>query len=103
MTVAAQPGFATGSQKVLGHLAGLLFALLIAGSFSIGHLAAPYIAPAALNALRFAIAVLILFAIYGATYRKFPAWPKAAWRFGIIGALGLYCFWCRLVSILWCR
>ena len=79
--------YASGRQKLLGHLAGLLFALLIAGSFSVGHLAAPHFGPAALNAVRFAIAVLILLAINVALFKKLPSWPVDAWRFVIVGAL----------------
>ena len=44
---------ATGREKLLGHLAMLLFAALIAGSFSLGHKAAPHIGAAALNAISF--------------------------------------------------
>jgi drug/metabolite transporter (DMT)-like permease len=43
-----------------GHLAMLCFAVLVAGSFSLGRLAAPHIDAAALNAVRFVIAALIL-------------------------------------------
>lgn len=78
---------AQGRQKLLGHLAGLLFSALIAGSFSIGHLAALLVEPAALNAARFTIAVGIIFAIYLATRRALPPVPKALWRFAILGAL----------------
>ncbi|MEL6743888.1 MAG: DMT family transporter [Pseudomonadota bacterium] len=80
-------GHAQGRQKLLGHLAALLFSALIAGSFSIGHLAAPLVEPAALNAARFSIAVGIIFAIYLATRRALPPIPKALWRFAILGAL----------------
>jgi len=79
--------FATGRQKVLGHLAALSFALLIAVSFSIGHLAAPHLAPAALNGVRFIFAVIVLLTVYLAVYRKLPTPPKGLWRFVIIGAL----------------
>lgn len=43
-----------------GHLAMLLFSALVAGSFSLGALAANEIAPAALNALRFLIAAIVI-------------------------------------------
>ncbi|MDO6588790.1 EamA family transporter [Loktanella sp. D2R18] len=43
-----------------GHLAMLLFSVLIAGSFSLGALAANDIAPLALNAVRFWIACVII-------------------------------------------
>lgn len=80
-------GFATGRQKLLGHLASVLFALLIAGSFSIGHLAAPFIAPAALNGVRFAIATGLVAAV-ALTLAKQPIpRPRAVWRYAILGAL----------------
>ncbi len=44
----------------VGHLAMLLFSVLIAGSFSLGALAANDIAPLALNAVRFWIACAII-------------------------------------------
>ncbi len=83
---------ATGRNKVLGHLAGLLFAALIAGSFSIGDLAAPHLSPSALNAVRFVLAVAILIAINRAMFGKMPVIPKAPWRFAIIGALMAFYF-----------
>jgi len=43
-----------------GHLAMLLFSALVAGSFALGVLAANEIAPAALNALRFWIAAVVV-------------------------------------------
>lgn len=44
----------------LGHLAMLGFSALVAGSFSLGSMAAPHIAPAALNGPRFFIAALLV-------------------------------------------
>ena len=79
--------FATGRQKLLGHLASLLFALLIAGSFSIGDLAAPFIAPAALNAVRFVIATALVAGVVLAIARKPFTRPTGLWRYGILGAL----------------
>ena len=91
MNKAAAPGsggeFAVGRQRLFGHLAGLLFSVLIAGSFSLGHLAAPYIAPAALNAVRFIIATLVIFTVYLAIFRRLPNLPAAMWRFAILGGL----------------
>ena len=43
-----------------GHAAMLLFSVLVAGSFSLGSLAANEISPAALNAVRFAIAGVVI-------------------------------------------
>ena len=79
--------YASGKQKLLGHLAGLSFALLIAGSFSVGDLAVEHFGPAALNAVRFAIAVLILLAVNFALFKRFPPWPVQPWRFIIFGGL----------------
>lgn len=78
---------ATGKDKWLGHLAMLLFALLIAGSFSIGDQAAPHIAPAALNSVRFFLAALLMgIATFAVTGKK-PGWPRAPWRFAVLGGL----------------
>lgn len=79
--------YAVGHQKVLGHLAMLLFAILIAGSFSIGHLAAPHIAPTALSAIRFVLATLLLFVITVTVAPKSLVRPKAPWRFFVLGAM----------------
>lgn len=82
---------ATGRDRLFGHLAMLLFAALIAGSFSLGKLAVPYIDPLPLNALRFILGALVMggvaFGLRGQPLRL----PKALWRFGILGALlGVY-------------
>ena len=78
---------ATGKDKWLGHGAMILFALLISGSFSIGHLAAPHIEPAALNAIRFLIATSILGVAVVVILRRYPKFPKEFWKFLILGAL----------------
>ncbi|WP_263620250.1 DMT family transporter [Alloyangia pacifica] len=70
-----------------GHLAMLTFSACVAGSFSLGAMAAPHIAPSALNAVRFALATLLL----GAVVVMRGGVPRAAltapWRYGVIGAL----------------
>ncbi len=86
---------ATGSEKLRGHLAMALFALLIAGSFSIGKRATPFIESGALNAIRFLIAVILMgFAAHfftPASLRVSLMKPTAIWRFFILGALmGFY-------------
>jgi len=78
---------ATGREKLLGHLAMLLFAALIAGSFSIGHLAAPHIQSAALNAVRFVLATIIMAVLFILLFRRFPRPPQSLWRFIILGGL----------------
>ncbi|MFX0541735.1 DMT family transporter [Roseovarius sp. S4756] len=70
-----------------GHVAMLAFSGLIAGSFALGSLAAPHIAPAALNALRFSAAAVLLggwaFARGGVVRSDFAA----PWRYLLLGAL----------------
>ena len=70
-----------------GHLAMLLFSALVAGSFSLGSLAANEIAPAALNAARFAIAA-ILIGVAALATGGIPrtAW-RAPWRYLVLGGL----------------
>lgn len=74
-----------------GHLAMLCFSGLVAGSFALGSMAAPHIAPAALNVPRFLLAAVILGA--GALLgRGIPreTWV-APWRYLLLGgAMGLY-------------
>jgi drug/metabolite transporter (DMT)-like permease len=65
----------------------LAFSALVAGSFSLGALAAPHIDPAAFSALRFLLAALLVGAAALATTglpRK--AWV-APWRYLVLGAL----------------
>ena len=74
-------------QRLLAHLAMLLFAALIAGSFTTGALAVPYLAPAPLNAIRFVMASALMgVAAFGFARHRF-ALPRAPWRFGITGFL----------------
>jgi len=83
----ARRAHAVGREKWLGHLAMLTFAALIAGSFSLGHKAAPFIGPAALNAMRFVIGTAVLSGVLLATTRRLPAFPVAPWRYAILGGL----------------
>ena len=75
----------TGAQR--GHLAMLAFSALVAGSFSLGALAAPHVSPSALTVLRFALAGALVGAIAALT-TGLPrtAW-RAPWRYGVLGAL----------------
>ena len=80
-----QPGPLTESQR--GHLAMLTFSALVAGSFSLGSMAAPLIDPLALSALRFLIAGALVgaaaFATTGITRRALDA----PWRYMVLGSL----------------
>lgn len=88
MSVASTPtAHATGREKWLGHLALIGFAAMIAGSFSLGHKAAPFIGPLALNAVRFIVGVMLLMGLLLAITRRLPALPVSPWRFAILGGL----------------
>lgn len=79
--------FATGRGKLLGHLAMVGFAAFVAGSFSLGAIAAPYLAPAALNTARFVIGTGIMAGIALALAGGRIERPRAVWRYGVLGAL----------------
>lgn len=79
------------SQPARGHLAMLLFSALVAGSFSLGAMAAPYVSPSALTVLRFAMAAVLVGAVAAATVGiPRSAWA-APWRYGVLGGL-LACY-----------
>lgn len=73
--------------RLRGHIAMLVYAVLIAGSFSLGALAVPHLAPAALNAVRFVIATLIMGVLLARSLGGLPRVPNAPWRFAVVGAL----------------
>lgn len=73
--------------RLRGHLAMLLFSALVAGSFSLGALAANHIAPAALNALRFAIAAMIIGVAAQIRYGLHRAAFAAPWRYAVLGGI----------------
>jgi drug/metabolite transporter (DMT)-like permease len=75
------------SPAAQGHLAMLLFSALVAGSFSLGSIVANEIAPAALNALRFGLAALIIGAAALATTGLPPSAARAPWRYLVLGGL----------------
>ncbi|SHH98097.1 DMT family transporter [Marivita hallyeonensis] len=64
-----------------GHLAMLTFSALVAGSFSLGSMAAPHIAPEALNAVRFVVAACLIFALAMATGGLDRGAFQAPWRY----------------------
>ncbi|MEO4000241.1 DMT family transporter [Mesorhizobium sp. CAU 1732] len=79
--------FATGRQKLLGHLAMLVFATLVAGSYSVGALAVPYIGPAAINAMRFLIGTSLMAIAAFVVLSGRVTLPRSPWRFGLLGLL----------------
>lgn len=88
-TSAAIPrhSYATGRQKLLGHLAMIGFAAFVAGSFSFGAIAAPHVEPAVLNAVRFAIGTAVMAGVAMAMTGRPIGRPQAPWRFLVLGAL----------------
>ncbi|MFN7052379.1 MAG: DMT family transporter, partial [Gemmobacter sp.] len=75
------------TQALRGHLAMLAFSALVAGSFSLGALAAPLIDPGALTALRFLLAATLVGAMAfgrGAIHRNML---HAPWRYVLLGGL----------------
>jgi drug/metabolite transporter (DMT)-like permease len=81
------PTHAVGREKLLGHLAMIVFAALVAGSFSLGALAAPHVGPAALNALRFALGTAVIGGIALAMFSGRLPRPVAPWRYLVLGGL----------------
>lgn len=72
---------------VQGHLGMLAFSMLVAGSFSLGAMAAPHVSPAALTVLRFALAGVLVGALAARTGGMARSAWAAPWRYGIMGAL----------------
>lgn len=70
-----------------GHVAMLLFSILVAGSFSLGNIIAPMITPAAVSALRFCIAVVILGTLIGMGPGFHKHHYSAPWRYLALGFL----------------
>ena len=70
-----------------GHLAMLCFSALVAGSFSLGAMAAPFVSPSALTVLRFALAGSLVGAAALATTGVPRATWQAPWRYIVLGAL----------------
>lgn len=78
--------------QIYGHLASLLFSLLVAGSFSLGGIVANLVPPEVVTALRFSIAALIVGFIAIVTGQlKLGQLSKSglssSWRFLVLGVL----------------
>ena len=70
-----------------GHAAMLAFSALVAGSFSLGAMAAPHVDPAALNALRFLVAAVIVGTVALATTGLPRSALAAPWRYPLLGGI----------------
>ena len=75
------------TESLRGHGAMLLFSMLVAGSFSLGHIAAPLIEPAALNAVRFLVASIIIGTLVFTTKSLKREHMQAPWRYLLMGGL----------------
>ena len=75
------------SPSAQGHLAMLAFSALVAGSFSLGVLAANEIAPAALNAVRFWLGVVVIGIGVSVTTGFRAEAARAPWRYLVLGGL----------------
>lgn len=78
---------ATGREKLKAHAAMLLYAMLIAGSFSLGALAVAEIPGAAINLLRYALATGVMAGFGFWILKARPSVPAAPWRFLLLGGL----------------
>ncbi|MEM9579162.1 MAG: DMT family transporter [Pseudomonadota bacterium] len=75
------------TEALRGHGAMLLFSSLVAGSFSLGAMAAPHVPPEVVTVLRFAIAGAVL-GVICRIRGDFAAHPaKALWRYPVLGSV----------------
>lgn len=70
-----------------GHGAMLLFSILVAGSFSLGALASPFIAPELVTVFRFAIAAVLLGILCAIRGDFKTVWFVAIWRYILLGGV----------------
>lgn len=75
------------TEAARGHLAMLAFSALVAGSFSLGAMAAPFVDPAAITVLRFALAGALVGAAAVVSGKISRAAWRAPWRYLVLGAL----------------
>lgn len=75
------------SPTLRGHLAMLLFSALVAGSFALGGRIANLIDPAALNAMRFFLASLIIGTLVALGPKLKRRDLSASWRYFLLGGL----------------
>jgi drug/metabolite transporter (DMT)-like permease len=89
-----------GSRRTASaHIAMLCFIALISGSFSFGHMAAPFVEPDALNAIRFFCAFILMMAFGMVKYRSIPIVTAAPWRFVILGGLSAAYFITMFIAL----
>jgi drug/metabolite transporter (DMT)-like permease len=78
---------AKGREKLLAHAAMLLFAALIAGSFSFGGMAAQHLEAGPLTLWRYLMTMVVMgvltFGILGVPFTR----PRRVWRYALLGGL----------------
>ena len=85
--------YAHGREKLLAHLAMLLFAALISGSFSFGSLAAREMAAAPLMFIRYIVTIIVMGLTTFVVLRQPLKVPARPWRFLVLGLLlAIYMF-----------
>lgn len=88
-----------GREKLVAHLAMLVFVVLVAGSYSLGGMAASHISPAAINIVRFAVGITVMATAVAFVMRgRVPA-PRASWRYLVLGMLMAVFFITMFVSL----
>jgi drug/metabolite transporter (DMT)-like permease len=85
------------TEALKGHAAMLAFAVAISGSFALGKQAAPHLDPAALNAIRFALAGCLLAPL--ALRRLRPLHLRAPWRYPLMGGIFAVYFFLMFVAL----
>ncbi len=80
-------GLLTLSEAQRGHLAMLVFSALVAGAFSLGHLAAPFVAPEAMTVGRFVLSAALVGTAAALTRGIERAALAASWRYALLGGL----------------
>lgn len=75
------------SEALRGHGAMLLFSMLVAGSFSLGAIAAPSIDPELVTFLRFAIAAVILGSLCALRGELKRGCFTSVWRYAVLGTV----------------
>jgi len=84
-------------EALKGHAAMFAFAMVISGSFTLGKQAAPHLDPAALNAIRFALAGCLLAPL--ALRRMRREHLRAPWRYPLLGGVFAIYFFLMFVAL----
>lgn len=86
-TVNRHTTHAKGREKLLAHAAMLLFAALIAGSFSFGGLAARHLEAGPLTLWRYLMTMVVMGILSFGILRVPFARPRRVWRYALLGGL----------------